>query len=327
MKDQVIVPKKKQKLATQNDDAEAPRPVSKSEQRKLKQIERRKEAQARARGAVKCAIAPHARSAQFHVRYKPLPLAEALAVLDASKLDSVSQKLLLSSSQRGAQLTAKQRLKRDKVLRDAGLDLPQESRLFKRAAAEPDEGKTRNTMREDRGAEANQVAEHANADLTDSTLGDDDWDVAASNTIASKDLSMRDPPVAVSFRRAKATTCSDAQPEMQGSVSKEALTQQPAQQASSHASKHQMQRAEELRAQLIQSGEIKGTQWGSSQLCSTAAAALHGSCLPATSPHNSILTRSTYCSGRGQRASGTGGQERAIPGTNAQSASAAPGRH
>lgn len=50
IQDQVIVSRKKQKTAPQIEQTEAPRPVSKSEQRKLKQIERRKEAQARVRG-------------------------------------------------------------------------------------------------------------------------------------------------------------------------------------------------------------------------------------------------------------------------------------
>lgn len=52
IKDQVLVDQKKQKVASDNGQGESKdvRPVSKSEMRKLKQIERRKEAQARVQG-------------------------------------------------------------------------------------------------------------------------------------------------------------------------------------------------------------------------------------------------------------------------------------
>jgi hypothetical protein len=62
--------------------------------------------------------------------------AEAFTSLKKSEIDDRTQSVLLPTSARGGADTLRQKVKREKVLADAGIDLPEDSRLFRNVMAD-----------------------------------------------------------------------------------------------------------------------------------------------------------------------------------------------
>lgn len=261
--DQVLAGKKKQKVAADVGPSEPKdgRPVSKSEMRKLKQIERRKEAQARVQGsASSCAISVSKESFMLTVMCWICKIvvvqfvvasAGAMDSIQSSKLNDVAQKLLVSSSLRGGTLTAKQRLKREKAMYDAGLELSSDAMLFKH--------------RGDVSGEKAQPANTGPQSLPDGPAPDRQGDDTTSQDSADDDMSPaqvgvdapgvvpvpeRAPPISVTFSKRHKVTPS--QHENSGSAHEAACAPVVP------LSEEQKQAVTQARKELEAAGEMTG---------------------------------------------------------------------
>lgn len=272
---QVLVRRKKPKLGEGERKATLPATPqpSKSEQRKLKQINRQKDAQAKMKGTMLVLLCEYARRTQFLVFGCPseaainglrtgdgatgaamsiLP-ADAIATLNASKLDDAALSILVKTSTRGGMMTASQRLRRDKLLQQAGVQLPADSQLLRISA------KSSSPRRHMRASTALALTDCSDSSSDEGASAPHssciDHVGSTSSEPPKRDLSQRAPPTVVAFGR----TASMRQGGVVSHV-KNADCQVDCKPISARLStvpSHAAD-AEELRRQLIASGEISG---------------------------------------------------------------------
>lgn len=181
--------------------------------------------------------------------------AEAFTSLQSSALGAREQSALLATSARGGTDTTRQRLKRDKVLADAGAALPADSRLFKRPAVTPMDTEASDTSTSDgqglpadlqSSSKTSVVAEGRDSEDRAGSGSHSESDSEAAGK-AARDLSHVLPPVAVTFSKKR----------KRGSGTAEVGEQAQARPA---VSADAMLEAQQEQAALIASGAVPGAR-------------------------------------------------------------------
>lgn len=181
-------------------------------------------------------------------------LADSIALLDSSKLGDTSLAILAKTSTRGGTETARQRLTREKALHQAGIQLPDESRLL--IHSNPSQ----------KSLEEKQVAapivdtsiDTSSSDDTGSSSGRLGTKKAGSRPKAfQRDLSQREPPklFKVNTKAHDSDSASDSPQTQEQRMSTENMT---VGQSVQQVDLQKMRDVEELRRKMIASGEILG---------------------------------------------------------------------
>lgn len=177
--------------------------------------------------------------------------AGAMDSIDATKLNDVAQKLLVPTSMRGGTLSAKQQLKREKAMYDAGLALSDDAMLFKRRGGAtgdeqqlPNSGSHLSPYKKPLDSESGAAAEQDSAD-------DDTHPTQASHDVPA-DTPCRAPPISVTFsKRNKATEAQQDWEAVDGEASTAPLSTQ--------LTEEQKQSVAQAKKDLKAAGEIQGT--------------------------------------------------------------------
>jgi hypothetical protein len=181
--------------------------------------------------------------------------AGAIDCIHSAKLNDVAQKLLVPSSLRGGAMTAKQRLKREKAMYDAGLALSENHILFRRRGSESPsrqcEQQCENAASQLRPETTSQRAPAPKSGTPDDSL--------LEISEAPVGLPYRAPPISVTFRKqsknAQPQEDFESAPQHSKPNAEEALT------PPSPVSIQQRLAAEHAKEELIAAGEMTGADF------------------------------------------------------------------
>lgn len=177
-------------------------------------------------------------------------VADAILALDASKLDDQALSILVKTSTRGSVVTASQRQKREQVLQQAGVQLPANSSLLQIAVDPASQGQVSTKL---------SVGESSDSSLSDGLSPQRCSDKHSVERLPvsqapNRDLSQRSPPAIVKFgRRGGGTDEHDTSSILKKDQGNTAPTP-----AWPSVAPNQVRDEEELRRQMIASGEIQG---------------------------------------------------------------------